>query len=97
MSVPRRFDVTGKPSLRTRLLAWFGKRVLMRLSRYCLYHAKGSQYCWICGAAPGMGPIWAGGHMTCWECYERWHYFHDRELIVDWRGIGRLRRRYEVL
>ena len=76
--------------MKTRLLEWIGRK-LLRAARFCLYHARGQRHCWICGAHPGMGPIWAGPHMTCWECYNRWHTFHNRNLIVDWRGIGRLR------
>ncbi len=38
-----------------------------------------------------MGPFWAGS-MTCWDCHKKWHYFHSKELIVDWRGLGRPRK-----
>ncbi len=70
-------------------LSWFGKRILLRMARLCLYHARG-KWCWICGAHCGMGPIWAG-RMTCWSCHREWSYFHNDKLIVDWYGLGRIR------
>jgi hypothetical protein len=78
-------------SIKQRVLSWLGKRVFFRLARFCLYHARGTQWCWICGAAPGMGPIWAGPHMTCNECHARWRVYHNDRLVVDWRGLGRPR------
>ena len=65
---------------------------MLRMARLCLYQAKDTQWCWICGAAAGMGTMWAGPHMTCNECYARWHYFHNDRLIVDWWGLGRIRK-----
>ena len=77
--------------LKTKFLSWLGKRVFLKAARFCLYHAHGTKWCWICGVAPSMGPVWAGGHMTCNTCYDTWRWCHNDELIVDWRGIGRLR------
>ena len=87
----------SKKSMRKRVLSFVGMRLLMRMARYCLWNAKDSQWCWICGAAPGMGPIWAGPHMTCQDCYNRWGSFHNNLLIVDWRGIGRPRTKGEMI
>lgn len=78
--------------MKKKLLEWLGKRVLMRLARLCLHRANSTKHCWICGKHPSMGPIWAG-RMTCWECYKEWSPFHNRNLIVDWRGLGRLRQK----
>ncbi len=80
-----------KTTIKKRFLSWAGKRVFLKLARFCLYYARDTQWCWICGAAPGMGPVWAGGRMTCRECYDRWRSCHGKGLVVDWRGIGRLK------
>lgn len=74
-----------------RFLGWLGKRVLLKMARFCIYHAHSTRYCWICGRHPGMGPVWAGGRMTCWNCCNEWSPFHNtrKGLIVDWRGLGR--------
>lgn len=64
-------------------------RLLMRLGRRVLYR-KQNRYCWICGAAAGMGPFWAGA-ITCWECYDKWHSYHEpaKGWVVDPGGLGR--------
>lgn len=65
-------------------------RLLVRWSRWLRYKTPGG-VCWICGAAFGAGPYWAGA-MTCNECFERWRWAHKPNdgIVVDPKGIGRL-------
>lgn len=67
-------------------------RFLMKIARKILYRGQ-NKYCWICGAAAGLGPFWAGA-ITCWDCYERWHYFHKpkENMVVDPWGLGRIKK-----
>ncbi len=69
-------------------LSWLGHTILQPATRFCLFHGT-SKWCWICGAACGMGPYWNGA-MTCWDCHNKWHRYRSDGFLVDWRGLGRL-------
>jgi len=62
---------------------------LLRFGRYFL--SKSCERCWICGCNPGMCTINKRGHW-CSECEKRWKQYDHDEFIVDWRGLGRIKK-----